>query len=309
MEKKLKLISITLWSIIAISLSIYLIYVIKNNTGSFKFNQINFGSSSESSKKDYSASLDGVDQIKLDLVSYDVVVYPSDDKELKVIQYSSQEIGEDDKLIISKDGDSLSIKEPNKNFSFSFFNFESFTRKVELYLPKEYVKDLDVNTTSGDIFIDSDITLTSLDSTQVSGDFTSKNINVDDISVISTSGDIEIEDVLTKSYTIKTISGDVNINSISGSGKVGSTSGDIEIEYSDIAEYASLNSVSGDIDIIVPDAISFEFDGNSVSGDIDSDFDLNYKNKNGNKAAIQNGEAPYKKIDASTTSGDINIRK
>ncbi|MFA9397970.1 MAG: hypothetical protein ACERKV_06880 [Clostridiaceae bacterium] len=34
-----------------------------------------------------------VDKINLDVVSYDIVVYPSDDKELKLIQYSSQEIG------------------------------------------------------------------------------------------------------------------------------------------------------------------------------------------------------------------------
>jgi lia operon protein LiaG len=163
---------------------------------------------------------------------------------------------------------------------------------------------------SGDITFNSDIKLNDIECSQSSGDFHVNNsITGSNIYIKSISGDITAEKLNSKHYDIHATSGDLDINSISGSGNVKTISGDVKINYSGINEYSNMSSTSGDINLIVPENMSFEFDGNCTSGNVNANFPLNYQNERKSRASAKVGSGPYKKINANAVSGDIKISK
>ena len=255
-------------------------------------------------------STDGCDRVSLNFANYDITVYITDEDKLRAVQSSSDRISNEEKFTVIREGKSINIKGNNKPLYFNLFNFGSSSNKIELFIPRSYHYDLELITSSGDIEICDELNLNKLSCSQISGDLEVKrNLIINNFTCKTTSGDMEIPKLEAEFYKISTISGDVNIRSLSGSGEISTTSGDINIGKLNINEYSNVRSISGDIDLSAADNMGFIFEVNTVSGDIDSDFKLNYKNKRGNKAETTYGEGPYKKINVSTVSGDINLNK
>jgi len=252
---------------------------------------------------------DGCDKIRLDFSNYDIEISTTNEDKIRVVQSSSEKISREEKMTIIRDGRCINIKGNDKSLYFNLFNFGSSSNKIGLFIPRNYHQDLEIITTSGDIEILDELELNRLTCFQVSGDLEVKrNLYINNFTSKTTSGDMEIPKLETEFYKMCTISGDINIRSLTGSGEISATSGDIDIENLKINDYSNVKSISGDIDLSAALNMGFVFDANTVSGDIDSDFNLNYKNKRGNKAEATYGEEPYKKISVSTVSGDINLK-
>jgi len=291
MNKRLIKILISIWIIIALSLSAALVYGIvyaRSNGGIF--NIIAFNKSSLKIQKEETLSLENCNEIKLDFSSDDIVIHTTDDSKLRVVQKSSNKLKEKEKFTVNTENNTISIKKAESIRNINIFFFGYNRRLIELYIPKSYAKDLDINLSSGDIIFDSDI-------------------NLNNFKCHQSSGDLNVENLKVNSYNIRTTSGDININNLLGTGEVIVTSGDIKIAYKDINEYTKVTTTSGDIKLTIPSNLSFEFHGQCTSGDINSNFQLNYENKRGNKANAKIGNGPYKRIDATTTSGDIKIQQ
>ncbi|KOA18675.1 hypothetical protein CLHOM_29590 [Clostridium homopropionicum DSM 5847] len=291
MNKRIIKILISIWLIIALFLSAALIYGIvyaRSNGGIFDIIAFNIGPLKI--QKEETLSIENCNEIKLDFSSEDIIIYSTDDPKLKVVQKSSNKLKENEKFTVNTENNKISIgkAKASRNINILFFGYNR--RLIELYIPKNYLKDLDINLSSGDIVFDSDINLNNFKCHQSSGDFNAKNLKVN-------------------SYNIRTSSGDIDINNLWGTGEVLVTSGDIKIAYKDISEYTKVTTTSGDIKLTIPLNLSFEFHGQCTSGDINSNFQLNYENKRGTKANAKVGNGPYKKIDVTTTSGDIKIQQ
>lgn len=255
-------------------------------------------------------TIDDCDKIRLNFSNYDIEVSASNEDKVRVVQSSSDKISREEKITVTREGRCINIRGSEKSLYFNLFKFGSSSNKIVLNIPRNYHQDLEIATTSGDIVILDELELNNLICSQVSGDLEVKrNLNINNFTSKTTSGDMEIPKLEAELYKMSTISGDINIRSLSGSGEISSTSGDINLNSLKIREYINIKSISGDIEVSAPDNTGFIFEANTVSGDIDSDFKMYYKNKRGNKSEITYGDGPFKKISVNTVSGDINLKK
>jgi len=145
----------------------------------------------------------------------------------------------------------------------------------------------------------------------------------------SISGNMTVSDV-TGSVFLKTVSGDVKANSIKGSVEAESVSGDVELvavsEASTVRVKAlsgevlyrgaisrqgnySLKSHSGSVVLYLPADSAFDFEAETFSGGIESDFEIKVMGKVSPKemsGSVNGGGAVLK---VSSFSGDIKLKK
>ncbi|MBD7911711.1 DUF4097 family beta strand repeat-containing protein [Clostridium cibarium] len=311
MNKKLIKTLIAIWAIVAISLTGFLVYGIVSGKGMknmikpfvFSFN------SETTIQKEESIDLTNLNKVNINFSSSDVVLKTTDEPKMKVVQRAKSKLDDNEKFIVDKTGDEVIIRKKSLNAS-SIFHFGIYSEEIEIYIPKSYNKDLNVESSSGDVKSSLETSLNKVSFSAHSGDIGMETgINANDVKIKVSSGNVDVESITSKTYDISSSSGDININSVSGSGEIESRSGDIKIQYKDISEYSNVSAHSGDINIFIPSELSFKFSGKCISGDITSDFDLNYKNKKENEATGQIGNGPYKNLDVNTSSGDIDIKK
>lgn len=186
------------------------------------------------------------------------------------------------------------------------------------------MKEVKLTTTSGDIWVSymeaKDVSLTS----------TSGEIEVEKLKgnliISSTSGDLEIGELkgnLNMSGTsgdqsvgymngiamMNSTSGDLEMKELKGDGIFHSTSGYVTVVIDKINGDISASTTSGDIDMEIPDGISFRFQAKTTSGDISTSFDdsITY-NKKGNSAEGTVGAKADHAIEITSTSGDVTVR-
>lgn len=260
-------------------------------------------------QKQQSLALDGYNKINVDFSSDNVEIKTTDSSKLKVVQTAYNKLKDEDKFTVEKSGDEINIKRQVEKFrSFFTFNFR-INEKVYIYLPTSYDKNLSIKCSSGNVSFMSDIKLDELDCDESSGNINSGYaIETNKVSLRASSGNERFEKLKADYYNVNTSSGDIEINSLSGSGRVEARSGNIEIKYEDIKDETDVEASSGNIRLSVPSDLSFEFNGQCSSGDINSNFNMN-KDEDGKEATAKVGNDPYKKINAETSSGDIRIEK
>ncbi|MEQ8155879.1 MAG: DUF4097 family beta strand repeat-containing protein [Clostridiaceae bacterium] len=285
MNRNFLKILIVLWSLIALFFTGLLLYGITSGQRSALWNfPVRFGSLSI--QKEEEASVNNCEKIYLDFSSENVEVSPSRETTLKVVQEARGTLKESEKFVLSNSGNTIEISKSNSWVNLNLFRAQEI--KIKLYIPESYNKDLEIITTSGNIDYNSDTELNAINLKTTSGNITASNLKI-------------------KSYNIESTSGNIKASSISGSGYAKSTSGNIKMTYIEILNEANVSSNSGNLDLSAAKGMSFEFHGKSSSGNIKSNLDLNYKNQNGTEAVVTVGEGPYKKINASSSSGDIKI--
>ena len=123
----------------------------------------------------------------------------------------------------------------------------------------------------------------------------------------------------TSNVKIKTVSGDIEVNQSLASLQIGSISGDVVISQNpattcivktvsgDIATHTfsacdyTLKSISGGIKVHVAPDLNVDVDGNSVSGELNSEISLDGNENN------TTGSTKVVRITTSTVSGDFNL--
>lgn len=310
MDKILIKIRIVILAIVAVFFTTVLINGIyyRKSSGDI-FSLLNIENNNYEIKHEENTSIDNCENIMLDFHSSNVIIKSTDEKKLKVVQKATGKINEKEKIIITKEGNNISIKKDQSKRVFFIFGF-NLNEKIEVYIPKNYSKNLEINLSSGNVKIESDLTLNNLKSTQSSGNFKGQyHIKANEVILKTTSGNINVEKIDSKNYGFNASSGNISIDSLEGSGNAHATSGNIKIRYKDISDYSNIESTSGNIKIEIPEKISFKFTGKCTSGDIHSDFHMDYESEKKNEAYGKIGSAPYKKINTNTTSGNIDVVK
>lgn len=246
---------ISLLSILVILLISLMVFVILNG----KIDFMKFGISSKISNnliydKEFENKFEKIN-IKSD--ASDIKIKKSDDSNIKVLVYSEKERV---KNINVSDNTSLDINlKMRKGFNFSWFNY--INSKIEVYIPKDYSKDIKIETSYGDIeiddFIDSnidivsdcgDIEIDSGNSIKIEnkyGDTIIKNAN--SIDVNADCGDIEIGNV--KKAKLKNSFGDIEIKNVYEYIDIEDNCGDISIDNISLKENSNIKDNMGDIEI------------------------------------------------------------
>lgn len=249
-----------------------------------------------------------INKVFIDTVSSDVNIILSKDNNIKVHFYgTTSDMGRAPKLEASLSGDNLdiSVKYPKQIIIFGSF---SLNTKLDVYVPESYKKSMDIETVSGEIDIDK-LESDDFKCHTTSGDMKINLIVASTIDFSSVSGSINIEELSSKSSDFETTSGDVKIEAISGDLKVESVSGSITALYKEFNNEVEAETVSGDVNLSLPQESEFKVDFSTTSGELENDFPLvitGKVDKRDVKGTVGNGQ---KTIRIETTSGDAAINK
>ncbi len=277
-------------------------------------------------------------RIELSVAASDVEIRPGSGSRIHIEAIQRGGSQGDYQVNVVPSGDILRVTESSGSF-FCFF----CSRSVRYRIAVPSGAQADIRTASGEIDVEGlsgAVSLASFSGNVRAGDLTggltvsttSGEVQLNDIAgkleVGSISGDVKLENGKIDGATVSTTSGEVDLDGVAGALKLTSVSGNIqvreardgrldlsttsgEIEYdgSLARESAnSLNSISGDVRVRLPDANSFRLDASTVSGDISSEFEL----RDGQQArrslsgVAGDGSAT---LTIGTTSGDIGIER
>lgn len=189
------------------------------------------------------------------------------------------------------------------NISFSWDNCSLY-----IYMPANSSKKLSVQTKSGDIRLTGTGKLSDLFISTLSGDIDLPEITVNSVRAKTLSGDIVVNKIDANDTDIHSTSGDVSIESITGNSMINSTSGDINVNVSELKGNMSVSMISGDGYLKLPKNSNASFSAKTISGDIRCDFPVNISNGFvGESVSGVNGSGLYF-VKVTSTSGDIRIR-
>ncbi|MGL5313665.1 MAG: DUF4097 family beta strand repeat-containing protein [Peptostreptococcaceae bacterium] len=295
--------------VLCIVLIVFLVGVLFNNTnrgisvGNFSF--INIGNTKLTEEDKYNASLENVKTIKLETTVDDIIIEEGNEKDIQIIEKSNYKLDENEKLKISNNDDTLEIVRNDKKIIASKININ---RRLEIYLPKDYNGTLLLDNNVGDIKINCDLKLDKLSISQDVGDLKlSSNIECTNFNSKNNVGDTKIENLVCEEYSIKTSTGDIDINGIAGFGKIDGKIGNVDCTLNKISGDISITATTGDVDILVSGSESFILDSKSNVGDIETNINLdNCKTSQKSLSGSYGKDATYNMI-VETNVGDIKI--
>jgi len=277
-------------------------------------------------------------RIELSATASDVEIRPGDDSRIHIEAIQRGGSRGDYRIDVVPSGDTVRVTETSNSF-FCFF----CSRGVSYRILVPAGAQADIRTASGEINVEGlsgAVLLSSVSGSVRAGDLTggltvsttSGEVQLNDIAgkldVGSISGDVKLEDGKVDGATVNTTSGEVDLDGVAGALKVTSVSGDIkvreghdgrielsttsgEIEYDGSLARGSansLNSISGDVQLRLPEGSGFRLDASSVSGDVSSEFELGESEQaRWNLSGVAGDGSATLTIE--TTSGDIAVER
>ena len=164
---------------------------------------------------------------------------------------------------------------------------------------------LTVNTTSGEVRLSSIHGRLQVET--ISGDVQLSDGAVNGATVSTTSGEIGLDGV-NGELQISTISGDISVRDAKASQlDISTTSGEISYDGAFQAGTDSkVSTISGDVDLTLPEDSSFSLNASTVSGDISNQFDMpSAQDDQRSLSGVVGSGGPTLTVE--TTSGDISL--
>lgn len=254
----------------------------------------------------------GVKSLELSFSSCDVEICRANGDNIVVEQWADKDLPEKNLISVKKTGDRVRITSSDSDFIRRFLLFFriGYAQRIKLFIPDTFDGSVDISTSSGDVRFLDRMNFDSLKVATSSGNIEAEStVSAKKLEAGVEAGNIEISTLEADSYSIKTTSGNITVDSVKGEGDIEVTSGDIYICYSAITGKCSLRSVSGDITAAIGIGQGLRLSASCVVGNISSDFALDYSSSGGTKAFGSFGDSPDAELDISTVSGDICIKK
>jgi DUF4097 and DUF4098 domain-containing protein YvlB len=299
--RKLTIISIVLWSIVAIVvLSILANLILGGGFRGATFSTRHSGSLSAHEAGTFAAPGEDVTSIQIEWVGGDVTIKTSDEDTVRAVQLGPENLKEQDQMQVSLDNGTLTITGPEHRGWF-LFGMRSYDQtSLSLTLPKKQLDRLRVETVSAEI---------SCDALQVKeGNFQSVSGDIDlagtfeALLLESTSGTIRGDGLTADSLTAETISGEIDLTGSFADLVTSTTSGDVNLQSDTPLRSFSSNSVSGDVSLTLPEENGFTLEISHVSGGFTSSLPVT---SNGDRYVYGDGSAEFQ---ADSVSGDLHIR-
>lgn len=270
-------------------------------------------------------AISGIRHISVATVSDNIRLIPVDSDEIKVHYYGSYSTTNPDyrpELVVEKIGPRIDIKivYQSNNLSISFYS----DLKLDVYIPEKYKENIEISSTSGEVSIDR-LDVQELNYSNTSGDLNADWIGAEKCNMSTTSGEVRVsgkferfgfittsgnliaDDFTSKKSELKTTSGEIKLSGQPGDINAEAISGNLNLSYSDFSNTISANSVSGEVEIKLPEDAGFKLEYDTVSGDARCDFDMSDRQgKKGLNGTVGRGDGSVR---VTTVSGNLNIYK
>jgi lia operon protein LiaG len=249
-------------------------------------------------------SLDGISEIIITAKDSDVIFKETNANQITIKEYGSKRYKESFIKADSRE-DILTLTADRQGSS--WFKFDNRFRYIEVHLPTTYKDAMSVQTNSGDITADYALTFSEFSAEGSSGSVELYSVHADRITLGASSGEIQVNSA-SGSLDAETSSGDISIEDISGNGTFHTSSGDVSLVVTDLTGDLSFDTSSGTVKCSLPEDTGFAFAADTTSGDINTFFDddLSYNKRGNNARGTVGGDSKYK-IEVSTSSGDIRF--
>lgn len=126
--------------------------------------------------------------------------------------------------------------------------------------------ELNIKTTSGDIILNNTINTNMISINSVNGNITINDITGEHLNISTTNGDLNIKNIDSPTNIITTASGNIILNNLVGGIDVNSISGDIKINIKELTLNSEIKTISGNININTETEINVETD--TITGNI-----------------------------------------
>ncbi|MDE7262615.1 MAG: DUF4097 domain-containing protein [Oscillospiraceae bacterium] len=226
---------------------------------------------------------------------------------------------------VSDDG-VLSIRQGSTATSSFFFLRGLASADVKLTLPRRFWDFLQISTVSGDVEVDEGLEVGQLSVKTASGDTRLQGLEFQQLILKTASGDLETDVLSGRAVQANSASGDIQLTGCFDSVQVNTASGEIELEGSvrearchtasgdvelrvdQVPEILEMSSKSGDCEIAMPGGEGFTLQFSTVSGELDSDFQLvgPIGKRSGEAIYLDGGGRTFK---MSSISGDLTLRQ
>jgi hypothetical protein len=231
---------------------------------------------------------------------------PSGDIEVETTESEESNItvDGDDRLLeeveIRQDGNRVTVKYHGKGkFGFSLSPLSLvFGSELRVRASVPHSAGVKVKTASADTRLDGHFESVGVNS--VSGDLRVRGEITGNATIKTVSGDADLDRV-DGDMSAQTVSGDLRIGPVAGSAETKTVSGDIRFQ-SVVAGDVRFTSVSGDIEIGIAQGSAVDVDAGSTSGDLSSEVPLASEPQFGEGEA-----APTVVLRGRTVSGDVKV--
>ena len=225
---------------------------------------------------------EGMDITALDIdwISGEVEVLVTDASAVSVMERVERGTSASYAMAVSEQDGVLKVRYTEEGF-LNLPNLPS--KKLVVHLPREVAENL------------KEVRLSS-----VSADFDVEALTFDD-----DFRDEEIAFVKADTVSVSTVSGKVELDGSFRRVTGESTSGEIDLTLRSCPEKLELTTVSGNIELELPEDAGFALDHSTVSGSLSSELRLNWKWND----LYTYGDSDSSEFTVSTTSGDLDIKK
>jgi len=255
-------------------------------------------------------STSGLNTIRVNWVAGDVTVVPHDGNDVQIEEFAQRDLKDNERMRVTIDGATLIIEFRQRGS----FRGNMPRKNLEVLVPhalSENLTNLTVNSTSGSINVDdfkadsikltsvsatikaSGITANSVDFNTTSGTITASAIRAGKLETGSVSGGVYLSDTFAATLNSSGTSGGAVISGEFDEIEVSTVSGGTVIKSATVPEKINVSSVSGGIELYIPDTGNITVSHSAVSGKLISEVPV----------AIQSGAA----YTFSSVSGNTNI--
>ncbi len=270
-------------------------------------------------------SLSEIDSLDVVYTSKNLKLFPGKGDKVVIKEYLISE-RESALAQVTREGRTATVT-GGRELVITIFGFFTGTERIEIYVPEEGLKELGVQTGSGNItaedgfFLNTgtlqvragsgnikwrDTAAAEYDIHTGSGNINAENMEGDG-SVQAGSGNVYLRKAKGR-LSLNTKSGNIHAEDFSGWGSMEAGSGNVKVEAVEVTGDMRLRAASGNVRLLLPRELSFSVKMQTTSGVIRTSFEeaLSY-NKKGNQAEGKVGEAPSCSIEALTGSGNVHV--
>ena len=222
-----------------------------------------------------------IDRLKIDWAAGKIVIVPVEGKNISVTE---ELLGTDKTMVLKKDGSTLYVQYCEGAIGLSFGSGSSLKKNLYVCVPQDWdCKELEIDAASAIVQVEN-LIIEELASSTASGTHTFTNCQVEKLKMETVSGNLDFNGSLDK----------LDFNGVSAQANLVLINQPKSIQ---------LESVSGDLNLTLPEDCGFTLDKDSLSGRVSSELETTEKD-----GKIVHGDGSCK-IEVEGVSSSVHIRK